>query len=55
MALPRLEVDWTPNMSQQRINLPVNQKGWDNSETTIGKLSVRKIQIYRVFFGKIYV
>ena len=33
-----------------QINLPSNQKGYDTSETTIGKLSVRRIQIYPDYF-----
>ena len=28
------------------INLPSNQKGYDNSETTVGKLLARIIQIF---------
>ena len=32
------------------INLPTNQKGYDTFETTVGKLSARKIQIYPDYF-----
>ena len=32
------------------INLPTNQKGYDTFETTVGKLSARKIQIYPDWF-----
>ena len=35
------------------INLPANQKGYNNFETTAGKLSTRRIQICRVYFSKI--
>ena len=31
--------------THKKNNLPANQKGYDNSETTVGKLSTRKIQI----------
>ena len=31
-----------------KVNLPTNQKGYDNSETTDKKLSARRIQIFRV-------
>ena len=32
------------------INLPTNQKGYDTFETTVGKLSARRIQIYPDYF-----
>ena len=32
------------------INLPANQKGYDTFETTVGKLSTRRIQIYPDYF-----
>ena len=32
------------------INLPTNQKGYDTFETTVGKLSTRRIQIYSDYF-----
>ena len=34
----------------RKINLASNQKGYDNSETTIGILSARRIQIWVVYF-----
>ena len=34
----------------QIINLPTNQKGYDSFETTVGKLSARRIQICFVYF-----
>ena len=34
----------------QKMNLPTNQKGYDNSETTVGKLLARKIRIFQVYF-----
>ena len=36
-----------------KINFPANQKGYDNSKTTIGKLLAREIQIFRVHFSVI--
>ena len=38
----------------QKMNLPTNQKGYDNSETTAGKLSTRRIQIFWVYFSVIF-
>ena len=32
------------------INLPKNQKGYDTFETTVGKLSARRIQIFPDYF-----
>ena len=32
------------------INLPTNQKGYDTFETTVGKLSARRIQIFPGYF-----
>ena len=37
-------------MSRQKINFPANQKGYDNSKTTVGRLSAKRIQIFRVQF-----
>ena len=45
-----LQLDWTSNTSRQKINLPADQKGYDTSETTVGKLSARKIQICFDYF-----
>ena len=36
-----------------KINLPTKQKSYDNSETTVGKLLARIIQIFRVLFSVI--
>ena len=36
--------------THKKINLPANQMGYDNSETTVGKLSARRSQICRVDF-----
>ena len=33
-----------------KINLPANQKGYNTFETTAGKLSARRIQIFRIYF-----
>ena len=49
-----LQLDWTSNMSRQQINLSANQKGYDTFETTVGKLSARRIQIFRVHFCVIH-
>ena len=40
-------------LSRQKINLPANQKGYGNSETTDEKLSASRIQIFRVPFSVI--
>ena len=45
-----IQLDWTPSRRTQKINLPANQKGYDNSETTIRKLSARRIQICFDYF-----
>ena len=49
-----LQLDWASNTSRQRINLPANQKGYDTFETTVGKLSARRIQIFRVYLFRHY-
>ena len=46
----RLQLDWTSITSRQKINLPANQKGYDTVETTVGKLSARRIQICVGYF-----
>ena len=48
-----IQLNWTSNTSRQTINLPTNQKGYDKSETTIEKLSARRIQICWVYFSVI--
>ena len=45
-----VQLDWTANTSRQKINLPTNQKGYDTFETTVGKLSTRRIQICLDYF-----
>ena len=49
-----IQLDWTSNTSRQKNNLPANQKGYDTFETTVGKLSARRIQICFDYFCKIY-
>ena len=48
------QLDWTPSRNTREINLPTNQKGYDNSKTSVGKLSARRIQICLVYLCKIY-
>ena len=45
-----LQLGWTSNTSRQKNNLPVNQKGYDKSETINEKASTRRIQIYPNYF-----
>ena len=40
----------TISETHTKINLSANQKGYDNSETTVGKLSAKRIQIFQVYF-----
>ena len=47
-----LQLGCFSSKSTQKINNRTNQKGYGNSETTIGKLLMRKIQIYLVKFCK---
>ena len=47
-----IQLDWTSSLSRQKFNFPANQKGYDNFETTIGKLLARRIQICLVQFYK---
>ena len=37
----------------KKINFLTSQKGYDNSETTVGKLSARRIQIFQVPFSMV--
>ena len=46
-----LQQDCRSAIRTRKINLPVNQKGEDNSETTVGKLWARRIQIFPVLFS----
>ena len=41
-----VQLDCQSARRTRKIDLPTNQKGYDNSETIVGKLSTRKIQIY---------
>ena len=43
-----LQLDCRSARRTRKINLLVNQKGYDNSETTDEKLSARRIQIFPV-------
>ena len=53
----RIDYSWIERQrpNRRKINLPANRKSYDNSETTVGQLLVRRIQIFRVYFCKIYV
>ena len=48
-----LQLDCRSVRRTQKINIPTNQKGCDNSETTVGKLSARRIQICWVYISVI--
>ena len=41
----KLQLDCQSARRTRNINFASNQKGYDNSETTVGKLSARRIQI----------
>ena len=45
-----LQLDCRSVRRTRIINLPENQKGYDTFETTVGKLSARRIQIYPDYF-----
>ena len=47
-----LEYSWIERLrpSRQNINLSANQQGYNTFETTVGKLSARRIQIFPVQF-----
>ena len=61
--MPRLMMTWQQQIAKlldcrsairtRKINLPANQKSYDNSETTVGKLSARRNQICRIYFSVI--
>ena len=38
-----IQLDWIPSINTRKIILLANQKGYDNSETTVGKLLARRI------------
>ena len=48
-----VQLDCRSDIRPRIINLASNQKGYDNSETTVGKLSARRIQIFWVYFSVI--
>ena len=39
-----------PPRAPIKIDSRTNREGYDGSETTVGKLSAMRIQIYRVYF-----
>ena len=41
---------WIPQYEPTKNNSPANQKGYDTFETTVGKLSARRIQICFDYF-----
>ena len=41
------------HMNQQKNNFPANQRDYDNSETTVEKLSARRVQIFWIYFSVI--
>ena len=45
-----IQLDCRSGICPQKINLPTNQKGYGNFETTVGKLSARRIQIRCDYF-----
>ena len=49
-----IELDWLSAIRTQKINSRTNQKGYDKSETTVGKLLARRIQICLVHFCVIH-
>ena len=49
-----MQLDCSPSTRARKINSPANRKGYDKSETTVGKFSTRKIQIFRVYFCAIH-
>ena len=46
----RLQLNCSPSRCTRKINSQTNQKGYDKSETTCGKLLARRIQICCVYF-----
>ena len=49
-----LQLDWTPSRNKRKIKSPMNQEDYDNSETTVGKLLTRRIQIFWVHCCEIH-
>ena len=54
VCLGMLQLGWTLSTLKPTQKIRKKHKGYDNSETTIGKLSARKIQIWLDYFCKIY-
>ena len=50
LATNYIQLDWTPSRNTGKINLPTNQKGYDDSVTTVEKLSAKRIQIVWYIF-----
>ena len=48
--LIQLQLDCWSATRTRTINLPTNQKSCDTFETTVGKLSARRIQIFPLYF-----
>ena len=49
-AQPALQLDCRSTRRTCKINLQTNQEGYDKSETTVGKFSASRIQIYLDYF-----
>ena len=45
-----LQLDCRSSGRTRKINFLSNQKGYDKSETSFGKLSLKRIQIFHVYF-----
>ena len=52
MCAMYIQLDCWSSGRTRKIYLARNQKGYDNSKTTVGKLLARRIQIWVVFFIK---
>ena len=50
LSLARVQLDCRSSGRTRIINLPTNQKGYNTFETTVGKLSARRIQFFPVYF-----
>ena len=51
IVLNWVQLDFRSVRRTRKTNLPTNQKGYDDSETTLEKLMARRIQIFRVYFS----
>ena len=45
-----IQLDCQSARRTRKNNLPMNQKGYDNCKPIVGKVSARRIQIFRVYF-----